>query len=204
MPRSLILAYFQRTCVRHVVKPCSRSTHLGEGQGVELVLAGKLDADGGAGLGVPGSLGAGLNGGVDLLVVGGGENVQVVGGGDGGAVERGLVADGSRVAGDGGLLDIVASLTTDEEALVADDTVDDGSQVAGGRVVEEGAGLEGGLLEGQVELLALVARAGREDRGELRLQALGEGVVQLDLGVQDVGGVPGLGNGDACIRRDAH
>jgi hypothetical protein len=58
--------------------------------------------------------------------------------------------------------------------------------------------VEVGLLEVEVDLLALVAR-GRVEVGEnLGLQAAGEGVVELDLGGQQVRGVPRLGDADAC------
>jgi len=84
---------------------------LGEGSRVKLVLGSELETDVGAGLGVPGGLGTSLDSRVDLLVVGGGEDAQGVGGSDGGVVERGGVANGGAVLGDGGLLDVVADLT---------------------------------------------------------------------------------------------
>lgn len=135
------------------------------------------------------------------MVVGSGEDAQVVGGGDGGAVLGGDVADGGAVAGQGGLVDIVAGAGTGQEALVADDGVD----VGGGALeeVEEGAAVEAGLLEEQVELGALGGGGGQEVEETLELEALGEGVADLNLGVEGVGGVPGLGQGEACGRRGA-
>jgi hypothetical protein len=50
----------------------------------------------------------------------------------------------------------------------------------------------------KVDLLALVSRSGAEVGKDLSLQAAGEGVVQLNLGSQQVGGVPGLSDADAC------
>lgn len=132
------------------------------------------------------------------MVVRGSEDTQAVGGGDGGAVERSGVADGSAVGGQGGLVDVVASAGAGKEALVADDGID----VGGGALeeVKEGAAVEAGLLEVEVELGAL-AGGGREEVEEtLKLEALGEGVVDLELGVEDVGGVPSLGEGQACAR----
>lgn len=173
---------------------------LGEGERVDAVLGGDLETDVGAALGVPDSLGTGLDLRVDLVVVGGGEDAQVARGDDGGGVERLLVADTERVAGDGGLLDVVAGLGTDEEAVVADD----GIEVRGWAVqeVEEGTGVEVWLLEVQVELDALGLGGGEEAAQDLGLEALGDVVVELDLGLEGVGSVPGLGDGQACASVD--
>jgi hypothetical protein len=71
--------------------------------------------------------------------------------------------------------------------------------VAGGWVVrEEAADVGWALLEVEGELVGLCAVLGREGGQELGFQAVGEGVVELDLGVDDVGGADGLSDGDAC------
>lgn len=175
-----------------------KKTNLGEGDGVNAVLAGDLEADGVAGLGVPGGLGTGLDLAVDLVVVGSGKGAQVVGGGDGGAVLGSDVADGGAVAGQGSLVDIIAGAGTGQEALVADNGIDVGGRAL--EQVEEGAAVEAGLLEEQVELGALGGGGGQEVEETLELEALGERVADLDLGVQGVGGVPGLGQGQAYGR----
>jgi hypothetical protein len=172
-------------------------THLSERGGVKLVLGSELKTDVGAGLGVPGSLGAGLNSRVDLLVVGSREDAQGVGGGDGGVVQRGGVTDSGAVLGDGSLLDVVADLTTNNEALVGNDGIGNGANGTSGGVVSEDTAVEVGLLEVEVDLLALVSSSGAEVGEDLGLQAGGEGVVELDLGSEDIGGVPGLGNANA-------
>lgn len=171
---------------------------LRKGDRVDAVLGGNLEADGVAGLGVPGGLGTGLDLGVDLVVVRGSEDAQVVSGGDGSAVLGSGVADGGAVGGDGSLVDIVAGRGTGEEALMADDGVNVGSGSL--EEVEEGAAVEAGLLEVQVEAGTLGSGSRQEVEETLKLQALGEGVVDLKLGVKDVGGVPGLGEGETCIR----
>jgi hypothetical protein len=168
---------------------------LGERDGVDAVLAGNLKADGVAGLGVPGSLGTSLNLAVNLVVVRSGEDAQVVGGGDGSAVERGAVADGGAVGGDSGLADIVTGAGTGKETLVANNGIDVGDGTL--EEVEEGTAVEAGLLEVEVELGALGGGGGEEVEETLKLQALGQGVVDLELGVQSVGGVPSLGQGQA-------
>lgn len=129
------------------------------------------------------------------MVVGGGEEGQVVAGGDGSGVLGNAVADGSGVLGDSSLVDVVATLSTDEEALVAENSV----EVGGGAVqqVEEGTGVQVGLLEVQVELGALGLLSGLVLGEDLSLQALGDVVVQLKLGVESVGSGPSLGEGKA-------
>lgn len=171
---------------------------LGEGDGVNAVLGGDLETDGVAGLGVPGSLSTGLDLAVDLVVVRGSEDAQVVSGSDSSAVLGSSVTDSGAVGGDGSLVDVVASAGTGEETLVANNGIDVGGRAL--EEVEEGTAVETGLLEEQVELGAL-GSGGREEVEEtLELEALGEGVVDLKLGVEDVGGVPGLGEGQACER----
>jgi len=129
------------------------------------------------------------------VVVASGEQRQVVAGGDGSGVLGNAVANGSGVLGDGGLGDIVATLSTNQEALVAQD----GIEVGGGAVqeVEEGAGVQVGLLEVEVELGTLGLLGGLVLSQDLSLEALGDVVVQLKLGVQSVGGGPSLGQGKA-------
>ena len=172
------------------------ATNLGEGDGVDAVLGGNLEADSVAGLGVPGGLGTSLNLAVDLVVVGSSEDAEVVGGGDSGGVERVGVADGGAVGGQGSLVDVVASRGTGEETLMSDDGVDVGSRAL--EEVEEGTAVEAGLLEVQVELGTLGSGSGEEVEETLELEALGKGVVDLELGVESVGGVPRLGEGQAC------
>ena len=130
------------------------------------------------------------------MVVGSSEDAEVVRGSDSGAVLGSGVADGGAVGGQGSLVDVVASAGTSEETLVADNSVD----VGGGTLeeVEEGAAVEAGLLEVQVELGTLTSSGGEVVEETLELEALGEGVADLNLGVEGVGGVPGLGEGQAC------
>lgn len=194
MPRLLILAY--RLSVGPMFLRLS-NTYLGERSRVKLVLGSELKTDVGARLGVPGGLGTGLNSRVDLLVVGGGEDAQGVGGSDSSVVEGGGVTNSGAVLGDGGLLDVVADLTTNNEALVGNDGIGNGANGTSGRVVSEDAAVEVGLLEVEVDLLALVAGSRAEVGENLGLQAAGKGVVELDLGSEDVGGVPRLGDADS-------
>lgn len=81
---------------------------------------------------------------------------------------------------------------------MAQDGISNGADGAAGLKIGEDAGVEVGLLEVEVELLALVASSRVEVGENLRLQAVGEGVIQLNLGSQQVGSVPRLGDADAC------
>jgi hypothetical protein len=132
------------------------------------------------------------------VIVAGREDAQVVSGGDGSGVGGGLEADSGAVAGDLGLLDVISSGSTSEETLVADDGVDAG----GGALeeVEEGTAVEAGLLEVEVELGATSLGGGQKAEDTLELQALGEVVGELNLGLKRAGGVPRLGEGQACSR----
>lgn len=164
------------------------------------MLASKLHTDRGVALNIESSLDADLSRAVDALVVRRRVEVHVVGGlqRSGGAAHS--VAEGGRVAGHGRLLDIVADLAADEEALVAGDGIDDGLDRTAFGVVEEGAGVEARVgLEGQVELLADEAVGGGEEVDALSLEPLRKRVVKLDLGGEHVGGREGLGDGHACV-----
>ena len=129
------------------------------------------------------------------MVVAGGEERQVVAGGDGSGVLGNAVADGSGVLGDSGLVDVVTTLSTDEESLMAENSV----EVGGGAVqeVEEGTGVQVGLLEVEVELGTLGLLSGLVLSEDLSLEALGNVVVELELGVESVGSGPRLGEGEA-------
>ena len=132
------------------------------------------------------------------MVVRGSEDAEVVRGSDGSAVLGSSVADGGAVGSQGSLVGIIASAGTGEETLVADNGID----VSNGALeeVEEGTAVEAGLLEVKVELSTLGSSSREEVEETLELEALGEGVGDLDLGVEGVGSVPGLGEGQACVR----
>lgn len=175
---------------------CFLVTNLDERGGVNAVLGRNLETDVVAGgLRVPRGLGTGLDHGVHLVVVRGGEDTALVGGGDGRSPGGLLIADGSGEGGDAGLLDVVAGGGTSQETLVANDGVH-----VGGRALEqvgEGAEVELGLLEVDIDLGALLLALREQGEGTLKLEALGEVVGGLDLGLEGVQGVPRLGDGEA-------
>lgn len=129
------------------------------------------------------------------MVVAGGEERKVVASGDGSGVLGNAVTDGSRVLGDGGLVDVVTTLGTDKEAFVAENSVEVGGRAV--KEVEERTSVQVGLLEVEVELGALGLLSGLVLGKDLSLEALGNVVVELELGVQSVGGGPRLGEGEA-------
>lgn len=173
---------------------------LREAERVELVLGRGFETAGLLAGHVITGLDAHLGRGVDFLVEGSGDDVEVLHGGDVGAVGGRLVAKGERVLGDGGFLDIVASFTTDEETFMSGGDVHNGVNIAGGgNVVEEGTGVDVGVLEGEGEFLDGGAVFGRVvELLEIRLDAVGEDVGQLDLGVEQGGGVVGAVHHDTC------
>lgn len=73
---------------------------------------------------------------------------------------------------------------------MAHDSIGDGANGTSSRVVDKSTAVEGRLLEVKVDLLALVTGSGVEVGEDLSLQAASEGVVELNLGSQEVGGVP--------------
>lgn len=125
------------------------------------------------------------------MVVCGREDAQVVGGCDGGGVYWGGISDGGAVVGNGGLLDIISSGGTSEETILADDGINVRSWAL--EQVEEGTAVEVGLLEVQVELGTLCVLLWEEGAQELSLEALGDGILKLDLGIEGICGVPCLG-----------
>lgn len=129
------------------------------------------------------------------MVVAGSEDREVVGGGDGGRVLWKRVGDGSRVLGDGSLLDIITTLGTDEEALVAEDGVEVGSWAL--EEVKEGTGVQVWLLEVEIQLGTLGLGVRDILCENLGLEALGDVVVELELGVKGVSGGPHLGESEA-------
>lgn len=178
------------------MQDCGARTNLGEGSSIETVLGGNLEANSAAGgLGVPRGLGTSLNQRVDLVVVRGGKDTALVGGSDGGGPGGLGEANGSGKGGNAGLLDVIASGGTGEEALVANNGVD----VGGGALeqVGEGAEVELGLLEVNVDLGAGLLALRQEGEGTLELQALGDVIGGFDLGLECVQGVPRLGDGKA-------
>lgn len=183
----------------HISCAAADHTNLGEGRSIEAVLGGDLEADSAArGLGVPRGLGTSLNQRVDLVIVRGGEDAALVGGGDGGSPGRLGEADSGGEGGDAGLLDVVPSSSTGKETLVADNGID----VGGGALeqVGEGAEVEFGLLEVHVDLGARLLALRQEGEGTLELEALGDVVGGLDLGLERVQGVPRLCDGEAYGR----
>ena len=59
--------------------------------------------------------------------------------------------------------------------------------------------MESRLLVDGVEERGLLALLGEEGGGQVKLKALGNLVLELDLGLEDVGGCPGLSEDDAVL-----
>jgi hypothetical protein len=118
------------------------------------------------------------------VIVASGEQAQVVAGSHGARIGGLAVANSKGVLSDGSLGDIVASLATDEEAILTNDKVQCGC--GSFEDIGEQAGVEGWLLVEDVEL-STESLLGREVVGEnLSLQALGDRVIELKLGIEAV------------------
>jgi len=105
------------------------------------------------------------------------------------------VPKGSRELADAALGDIVARLATDEEAIATGHSI--GSDCGTIKDVEKGARVDTRLLVGETELNRFCVLLGVESRGRFDLEALGNLVLELELGAEDVGGRPSLGEGKA-------
>lgn len=171
----------------------------------------EVDVLGGA-LGVVGGLGAGLDVGRHAVVVARGEEVEVVQALEGDRVLRRAEADGRRVARHLALGDVVRRLRAEQEAVAADDGVRgegralqrDQRRICGAdgscaylEEVEERAGVQAGLLVRGRDQRGLAGAVGGERGVQVELEALGKVVLRLDLGAEEVGGGPGLGEDEA-------
>ena len=73
---------------------------------------------------------------------------------------------------------------------MAEDGIGNGADGTRGLEITEDTAVEVVLLEEEVDLLALVAGIGLEVVQDLGLEARSEGVVELNLGGEEVGRVP--------------
>jgi hypothetical protein len=169
--------------------------YLGERERVNAVLGGDLHTNSAAALGVPGGLGTNLDRLIDLVVVAGGEDAQVVGSSNGCVVNTVLVPNGCGVPGHGGLLDIVASLATNNETLMTNDSVNCCGWTL--EKVGESTEVERGLLEHKVELGTGGLSVGLEGGESLNLETFCDVVIKLELSIEDVDSGPCKGTGDS-------
>lgn len=158
---------------------------------VEVGLGADLQRDTASGrLGVVHGLGTGLDVLADLVVVRGGKGRQVAQAVQGDGVLGGRKADGTGVTGNGTRGDVVGGLGTDEEAITADDSV--GGESGALEEVDGGAGVERGLLVDGSDNGRLLRLGGVQGGRNVELEALGDLVLELELGAEQVGGGPGL------------
>lgn len=125
------------------------------------------------------------------MIVGCGEDREVVGRSHGGGVEGRSISGSKGVFGDSSLVDIVAALGADEKSFVADCCVEGGCGTL--EQIGEEAGVDVGLFVIDVHASA-ISLLSREVVGkEFGLEAFGDVVFEFELGVERVGGGPGLG-----------
>lgn len=128
------------------------------------------------------------------MVVARGEDGQVVGGGDGSGIGALAVTGCESILGDRGLADIISTFCADEETLMAESQVEACSWAL--QEVGEQPGVDVGLLVEEVEFTAIRALCGQVVGEHLRLQTLGQVVLQLQFGIEAVRRCPRLGESE--------
>ena len=165
-----------------------------------------------SGLGVIHSLGASLDVTAHTVVIAGSKSLQVVKTVNGDSVFRRVVTKSSSITSNVALSDVVSSLSTNKETITAQngvgnesgalqsfENVNFGSLSVDKRAdlenVKGSTGMETRLLVDRVDDSGLVALLRGQSSVEVDFKALGDLVLNLDLVAKDVGGGPGLGEG---------
>jgi len=131
------------------------------------------------------------------MVIRGREGLEIVMSLDGSGVLRLGVSDCSSILCQLAIHDIISNVSSEEESLVGGDGIS--SEGRSLEQVEEGPRMERLLSIVQSDLGILIRQAGQERRAKLQLDAPGNLIVELDLGVERIGGGPALGQGDAAL-----
>jgi len=174
---------------------------LDEGGVVKVGLGSDFEGDTtGGGLGVVDSLGTSLDVLANSVVVRSGEGGQVSETVEGDGVVGSGVTESTSVSGDGTGGDIVRCLGTNKETISANNSV--GSEGGALEEVDGSPGVEGRLLVDGSKDSRLLGLGGVKSSSEVQLQSLGDLVLQLDLGSEEVGGGPSLGEGQAVLEVD--
>lgn len=178
--------------------------HLGldKGIAVEVELGTNFEVNGGLGsrvscLRVPGCLGTSLEISIDTVVVRCGEDLERVVGMESNRVLGSGVASNSGKAGDVGTGKVIGDLTSSNETLTADNNI--GGDGGALEDIQVGARVDTELLVQNTDLGALLALMGVETSCDIQLQALGNLVLDLNLGGEVVVGGPGLGDSQAIL-----
>lgn len=176
----------------------TRVSNLGldESRGVQNVLDSGLNTDGltssSVSLRVPGGLSTNLGNWRNLVVVSSREDGQVRGSGNRDVVDWLSETKSSGISGDLTGADVVTNLSTGGEVLVTEGGITDEGWTL--NQVEERTCGDRWVVEDQVELGTLGSTW--DQRGDnLSFETWGQSIGKLNLGVQSVGGVPALGQG---------
>jgi len=169
---------------------------LDESSRVEVGLGANLERNiRGGGIDIIYGLRASLNVGAHTVVVARGKGAEVGEAMDSDRVIRCRETATSRVLGDTAFSNIVGCFGTEEEAIATKHSV--GCQCETLEDVQNGAGVEAGLLVGGTEKDRLCVLFGVEGGRGLELEALGNLIIELDLVAERVVGGPGLSDGQA-------
>ena len=174
---------------------------LRKAQRIELILARQLNTTRSCGLHIITDLDARLSCAVDLLVVARGNDAEVLCALHSCDVGGCLIPECEGVFRYSGFLHIVSCLTSDQEAIMSRYDIDERVDIAGGlRIVNESAGVNGRVLEGEGEFL----RGARSFAWvpkvlEVELDTRCDDVGEFELGVEEGGGSEDLGDSEACM-----
>ena len=167
---------------------------LDKGRSVQSVLGGEFNVDLVRLNRVPGGLGTNFNEGRHLVVVGSVEDSQVRRSGSGKSVVEGTVTNTERVLVDLSRGNVVTQFGTGGETVVSHNQVSGGNGAL--EQVKEQSRVNGRLLVEEVKLGG--SSTVGDNRGvQFTLEAGGQQFRQFNLGAQDVGVVPRLGEGQA-------
>lgn len=134
---------------------------------------------------------------VDTVIVRSREETHVAETVDGDSIVWRCVTEGGRIAGDRSVVDIVVCLCTDEDTVASKDNV--ARDIRPVEEVKGGTGVITGLLESQVEETAIDALFRIQARVGLEFETLCELVLNLELGAEDVGSRPCVGEDGSIL-----
>jgi len=182
-------------------KACGVNLCLDEGSSIEVCLSTNFKADVARGrLGIVDGLGTSLNVAADAVVVRSREGAHVPETVEGNSVFRSTVAKSSSVTGNASLGNVVSAFSTEKETVTTEDRVSGERRAL--EDIKEGTGVETGLLVDGVQDGVFGAFVGVESRVDLKFEALGDLVLDLNGTLENVGRRPGFGEGEAVLGVD--
>jgi len=180
---------------------CGVNLCLNKGRAVQIGLCTDFKANVACGrLRIVNGLGTSLNIAADAVVVRSSEGVHVSKAVDGDSVFGCTVAEGGSVTRNAALGDVVSAFSTKKETVTTEDSVS--SERRALEDINEGTGVETRLLVDGAQDGVFSAFVGVESRVDFELQALGDLVLDLDGGPEDVARRPSFSDSEAILGVD--